>query len=247
MSYRKSFFLAPFLLMTLWTSSVAAYRVGLLIVATGRYIELAKPLIESARRHFLRRHQVTFFLFTDQVVEEKADVVVLPHRRCGWPYDTLYRYYAYSDHREILSNMDYLFAMDADMLFVKPVGDEILEDLVAVRFPESIKYRESYEKHIESAAYIGPTEGDVYFAGAFYGGKTSNFFEMMTTVTGMVERDAQHNIMPIWHDESYNNRYFIDHKPTLVLSPSYCYHEWWAVPYPRKILALEKNYTAMRK
>ncbi|MCL5437030.1 MAG: hypothetical protein M1549_04100 [Candidatus Dependentiae bacterium] len=244
---RKALFLASFLSITLWTGSAASYHVGLLIVATGKkYITLAPPLIESARKHFLTNHQVTFFLFTDQPVKMQSDVVVLPHKQYGWPYDTLYRYCAYTNHRDILSTMDYLFAIDVDMLFVDTVGDEILHELVATQHPGCIGRRGYYETDIRSAAYVGPGEGEFYFAGAFYGGKTSNFFEMMTTILGMVERDAKNKVMPRWHDEAYNNRYFIDQKPTLVLSQSYCHPEHRYSACTKRIIMVGKNSAEMR-
>lgn len=53
--------------------------------------------------------------------------------------------------------------------------------------------------------------------------------------------------MAVWHDESHWNRYCIDHKPTTILSPSYCYPESWNLPYKKRLLALDKDHIAYRK
>lgn len=43
------------------------------------------------------------------------------------------------------------------------------------------------------------------------------------------------------------NRYFLTHPPPVILSPAYCYPQSWRLPFPRKIIALDKNHAAMRK
>ena len=48
-------------------------------------------------------------------------------------------------------------------------------------------------------------------------------------------------LLRVWHDESHLNRYFIDHKPTTILTPSYCYPESWNLPYPKKLWFFDKN------
>ena len=58
--------------------------------------------------------------------------------------------------------------------------------------------------------------------------------------------DLGKNIIAVWHDESHLNRYFVDHKPTVILSPSYCYPESWKLPYKKRLLALDKNHAAIR-
>jgi len=42
------------------------------------------------------------------------------------------------------------------------------------------------------------------------------------------------------------NRYFIDNKPTKILSPSYCYGESMNIPFERRLIALDKNHSEVR-
>ena len=60
-----------------------------------------------------------------------------------------------------------------------------------------------------------------------------------------VNRDLHKNHIAVWHDESHLNRYFIDHPPK-TLSPSYSYPERLKLPFPKIILALDKNHGEMR-
>ena len=144
------------------------------------------------------------------------------------------------------NDFDYLFAVDADMLFVAPVGSEILSKRVATQHPGFVGKRGTYETNRASAAYVAPQEGKTYFAGGFYGGERESFFSMMETVVANIEQDLHSDYIAIWHDESHLNRYFIDNPPTKILSPSYCYPETWNLPYTKRLLALDKNHHKMR-
>jgi hypothetical protein len=64
----------------------------------------------------------------------------------------------------------------------------------------------------------------------------------MEVVLDQIKKDSDNGIMAVWHDESHLNRYFIDHKPTTILSPSYCYPESWKLPFHKRILMLDKNH-----
>ena len=61
-----------------------------------------------------------------------------------------------------------------------------------------------------------------------------------------IDKDLIKEYIAIWHDESHLNRYFINNPPK-KLSPSYCYPESWNLPFERKILALDKNHSELRK
>ena len=225
----------------------ASHKIGLCVMATGRYDAYALEMIASARHHFCTNHQVTYFLFTDSAQIEADDVVQVFQPRFGWPYDTLMRFSIYDAHNELFHDMDFVFATDADMLFVAPVGDEILEALVATQHPGFIGKRGSYEKtNKSSTAFVSRHEGKQYFAGGFYGGSRDEFLKLIAKAKNQIEIDLKKNFIAVWHDESHLNRYFIDHPPTHILTPSYCYPESWDLPYEKKLLALDKNHAKMR-
>ncbi len=231
------------------------YNVGLLIVATGKYSDWVQPLVASADAHFLPEQRVTYFVFTDynayldnlKQIKTVRDVKVLYHKRLGWPHDTMMRPKVYYYYRDALSAMDYLFATDADMLFVDTVGDEILGDRVATQHPGFVNKRGSYETRSSSTACVESHEGRYYFAGGFNGGTRSEYLKLCETITRNIFLDKQKGIIALWHDESHINRYFIDNSPTVILSPSYCYPESWHLPYRKRLLALDKNHAEVRK
>ena len=242
-----------FYFLSLLCMQCYAYKVGLLIVATGKYIDFVPALIDSANKYFCTDHDVTNFVFTDGKAPIADNVVQIEQKKLGWPYDTLMRITMYDKHADKLNDMDYLFAVDADMLFVSIVGDEILSDRVATQHPGYIGRRGTYETRRESTAHVGPTEGAHYFAGGFNGGSTKEFLKMVATLTQNIQSDLSKNIIAVWHDESHINRYFIDNPPTRVLSPSYCYPESTVatqgrvLPYQKKLVALDKAHIQIRK
>lgn len=242
-NYRNLFFL---IITLLFNSPLFCEKIGLLIVATGNYHHFVPPLITSARQFFCPNHEVTFFIFTDQNIAADCDTVIIPQKKLGWPYDTLMRTAMYHQATALLSDLDYIFACDADMLFVDYVGDEILSERVATQHPGFVGRRGTYERNAQSKAAVRNHEGECYFAGGFYGGSRPEFFMLIDQISKAIDDDLARNIIALWHDESHLNRYFIDHKPTKILDPSYCYPESWKLPYVKRLLALDKNHAQMR-
>jgi len=247
-------------------------HIGLCIVATGKYISFVKPLLDSAEQYFCPCHKRTYFIFTDAMLFDntkkhidellaasyKDDVMVIEQKRLGWPYDTLMRFSIYNQHKEYFNDLDYIFATDADMLFVGIEGDEILSDRVATQHPGFEKnkplwgYETPYDRNEHSTAFIPHGAGTYYFAGGFYGGNRNEFITMIDRVTCNIMTDLEHyNYIAVWHDESHLNRYFIDNPPTCILDRSYCYPEnGQAKGYPiciPKLLALDKNHSEIRE
>jgi histo-blood group ABO system transferase len=226
-------------------SGLPKTKVGLLVMATGKYTIFLQNLFESAQKYFLPGCEVTYFVFTDGEVPTIPNVVKIHQERLGWPHDTMMRFKVYYEARAHYRDIDYLFACDADMLFVDTVGNEILGDRVATRHPGFClpgMRHDDYEKNPLSTACIPNGQGDYYFAGGFYGGITPEFLKICQICTEHIMEDLSHNYIAIWHDESHLNRYFFDNKPTTILSPSYCYPDIWRLPFPKKLLALTKNH-----
>lgn len=223
-------------------------NIGLLIIATNKYDIFVKPLVESARKFFLKNHKVTYYVFTDseKLNDLGEDVVILKKEHEPWPLPTLHRYKTFVTYKEILKKEDYLFYCDSDMLFVDNVGDEVLGEIVATIHPGFQGGRGTPETNPNSLAYIRPEENLVYYAGGFNGGSSENFLKMSETIDRNIDIDKNKGIIAIWHDESHMNRYFIDNPPKVILNPSYCYPESWNMNYPKKLLALNKNHSEMR-
>lgn len=217
-------------------------------MATGKYIAYVGRLLDSADTYFLPHHEVTYFVFTDGPFEHNKTKTVR-QLQMGWPYDSMMRFETYFKHKDLFADLDYVYAIDADMAFADTVGDEILSDRVAtVLSVHLFDATKPYEANPLSTAYVHAQEGTHYFAGAFYGGTKDAFIHLVKNGTECVQTDLARGYIARCNDESHINRYFIDFKPTKILSPSYCHFDHWQSPYPKKIVAFDdKDYAVTRK
>lgn len=221
-------------------------KIGLCVVATGKYIQFIPQLVESAKKYFCTNHQVTIFVFTDQPYPEEQGVVRIEQARLGWPHDSLKRFHIYDAHSALLSEMDYLFAIDADAYFAGSIGNEILSNRVFTQHPGYVNKKGMYEKKKTSSAYVRNKDFKSYLCGGFYGGKRDYFFDFLHKVIELVDADLAKGYIAKWHDESYLNRFCIDHPPSLILSPAYCYPADWSLPYEKKVVVITKDHEEMR-
>jgi histo-blood group ABO system transferase len=223
-------------------------KVGLLIIATNKYIKFLQPLISSADEFFMNGHEITYFIFSNKEIEVSSDnnIVKIDVEHKEWPWMTLGRYKIFSTNSEELSKMDYLYYCDVDMKFLGVVGDEILSDRVATQHPGYYERRGSPETNPDSLACVYPNEEMQYFAGGFNGGTSIEYLKMSETISKNIDIDYSNGLIAVWHDESHMNRYFIDNKPTKVLNPSYCYGESMDIPFDKKLIALDKDHSEIR-
>ena len=220
-------------------------KIGLIVIATGKYNVFINPLYESFKKYFLINCDTKMVVFTDKKITNN-EIITIYQEHLGWPNATLKRYHIFDKNKELLSKFDYLYYCDADMLFVDYVGYEILGELVGTIHPGFYNKYGTYETNLLSLAYVKPNEGKKYYAGGFNGGKSEKFLMMCEVIKNNIDIDLKNNIVAIWHDESHLNRYFIDNPPTIELSPSYCYPENWNIPYNKKLLALDKDHKKIR-
>lgn len=57
--------------------------------------------------------------------------------------------------------------------------------------------------------------------------------------------DSIRGVMAEWHDESHWNK-FLSTRKVKELNPSYCYPESWKLPFPKLLLALDKDHSVIR-
>ena len=99
------------------------------------------------------------------------------------------------------------------MKIVSYVGEEILTDLLGVQHPgfwEESKRSGTPEPRKESTAYVEPNKIKQYCCGGFNGGKPINFLTMSEVIANNINKDAESDIVALWHDESQINKYFLE-------------------------------------
>lgn len=212
-------------------------KIGIITIATGKYSIYVPGLVSSCELLFLKNHEKKYFVYTDSDAEdfknfEGSEKITKIHQdKLGWPYDSMMRFHMFHKNRDILSEMDYLFFMNANMLVSSEVDDSILPinnlcGIVSTIHPGYYKARSNYpyETNPRSEFYIPENTGSYYFQGCFNGGKTEDFLDMSKVLVDKMDLDLSKGIIPVWHDESAINWYLVNKDPH-VLPPTYAYPE----------------------
>lgn len=237
------------------------------------YWEYCKKMIETAREHLLKSHEVEFMLWTDMPESVNYGTTLFPTEPLEWPYPTLLRYTLFLQQEEYLKKFDYIFYTDVDMVYVNTVGEEILGNgLTMAQHPMYAldrKYIAPYEPNPNSTAYI-PRFGRIitnetthkswleplYAAGGFQGGKTEDFIKAMKSMKRSIDDDFAKNYVAIWNDESHWNKYLSENPPAVVLSPSYIYPDSlielyykkiWGRDYVPRIVTITKKFSTSKE
>lgn len=222
--------------------------VGLVTIATGRYIEFVPNLVASART-YLHELGPVFVLTDADHVDMTGDVRVLPWGRMAWPLPTLLRYRAFSQYAEELSSVDVLLYTDADMQFVGPVDVSAATGLIAVQHPGFVSAPAAdlpYERRSSSTACVPRGLERRYFCGGVQGGATSRYLAASAAIDAAIAQDEANGITAVWHDESQWNRYLLDHPADLELGMEYCTPDV-ARTTESRILAITKDHAYFRE
>lgn len=249
------------------------YKVAVVTIClNSHYWSYLGTMIESAKKFFLKGHEVDYFTWSDMPAEHLPGVTVFPTEPFQWPLPTLKRYHLFLKQEEILSQYDFIVYIDADMLFVSRVGDEILSnDLIAAQHPMYAVNRNfipPYEPNKDSMAYI-PRPGRIveengkkrfeplYAAGGFQGGRSDAFIKAMKQMKEWVDTDfAKNNYVPIWNDETVWNKYLFENPASVFLSPSYVYPDSlnksyyqrvWGRNYVPKLVTITKPFSLTKE
>jgi len=222
--------------------------VAILYICTGAYDVFWKDFYDSVETKFLPSIEKHYFVFTDSKKIENSDHIhLIFQERLPWPYPTLFRFKMFNKLHEDLNEFDFIFFMNANLLVIEMVGEEILpyaQGLSAVLHPgfyaENNPDKYTYDRNPRSLAYIPFGQGCRYFMGGFNGGRAKDFLKMCDTLNRNVDLDLSKGIIALWHDESHLNRYMLNRDP-LILTPAYGYPEGWKLPFSPKIIIRDKN------
>lgn len=191
-------------------------NIGIIVIATNRYITFVPNLIESIHKYFLKNHNIEIFLFTDRTLE---GVTIIPTTHREWPWMTLGRYHLIQQLKSYPPK-DYYYYIDADMLVTDTIGEEIFGKRVAAIHGKFKKKPGNFDRNIKSTAYVPINITSPYFCGGFQGG--SNYINDAYNLAKNIDIDTSNNIIAEWHDESHWNRYLLDNPPDVILPYHYC-------------------------
>jgi glycosyltransferase involved in cell wall biosynthesis len=233
------------------------HKIGLIIIGTSKYQSFIAPLISSADRYFFNNadSEVSYFVFSDETQDilTTRSVKQVHIEHVPFPFASMNRFKYFSENKEIFNDMDYLYYIDADCLFINRVSGETLGDLVGVRHCGYYHGGGTFETNTSSCLYTPSDKYTYYYGGGFSGGRKDKYLELSEWCASKIEQDVKNGIIPLWHDETAINRYFLDHAP-LSLSPSYHYpqniekfkHLWKSDNFDPIILLLEKHHEKIR-
>ncbi|KAM9408611.1 globoside alpha-1,3-N-acetylgalactosaminyltransferase 1-like [Pholidichthys leucotaenia] len=213
-------------------------HVGLLTLVVGTYAQFLRRFVSSAETHFLPGQKVTYYILTDNprsldpLINLGPDrlIAVVPVAEVpGWERLAYRRMALLADaiKDSIGKEIEYIFCADIDQEFKAAVGEEILGELVATLHPELYGMPRNafpYEVEEVSSACVEEEEGDYYYTSELFGGLVSEMYRLARECSLLILQDEANGIMASGLEESYLNRYLIDHRPTCVLSPEY---SWW--------------------
>lgn len=80
----------------------------------------------------------------------------------------------------------------------------------------------SWEKRKVSTAFVPRNKRETYVCGGTWMGLRMQFFKMVEECEKSVDLDLENNLVAIWHDESYLNKWK-SKNPTSILNPSFCF------------------------
>lgn len=229
-------------------------KIAVISINIGNYICFWEEFYRSAQEYFLPGHEKFYYVFTDHEdmlsSDTGADTYFIEQKNLGWPDNTLMRFHMFHKIRNQLKEYDYIFYLNANILFIQNVGEEILpaeQGMVFVKkIPVQIKKRRMpYEKNPNSTAFVPDWEEETYIRGGFFGGKPKEFLNMSEVLAEHIEIDKKNGIVAMWHDESHLCRYVIG-KQYKILAPGYLYPEGWVMPCKKYVLLRKKDNLYLR-
>lgn len=221
---------------------------GIITIATGKYFEEFIPNLKVSVDQYFQfpGYQVHFYCFTDSPVEIKG-VNNVPIKHFAWPFSTLLRYRWIEQNLATLKQHDFLLYMDADMRVVStPPVSNFDHQLIAVRHPGYLNTPGAFEIDRQDSCYVPPPLRKNYYQGCFWGGKSQPFCDLIGALSRLVNEDLSLGNIPIWHDESYLNKY-LSSQSCEALPPSYAWPEADKPVDAPYVLHLEKKHQVIRQ
>lgn len=213
-------------------------KVHLVIVSLGKYNDFTHAFMESVHKYFFADSRIHVWHITDKLYNydcsgnhlgENARMAYTPiyMPMVPWPLPTLLRYHMLTHLIPHVKDGDYVVYSDIDMVFVKPIGEEILSARTAVKHfaylgtPAETILTHLFELNPVSSAFVDPMWKATYHCGGFWCVDKENFLDLETKMIRGVNNDLAQHFIAKWHDESHFNRWLHENPPELTLPTNF--------------------------
>lgn len=231
---------------------------GVLVIATGRYLEFAEQLLTDLERELPPSQNMVVNLFTDAAPKQLGALAKgrllrlnpLPVAALRWPEASLLRYELFTQAADEIQG-DLLVYLDADLRVLRDFTPMLTPHewpggMAAVRHPgfyrpHQFRPRGTWETRRLSQAYVAPWRRRHYVCGGVWMGQREALFSVSELLANRVRVDAAAGVTARWHDESHWN-WWVAHHRVQLLEPSWC----WVPDYPW-LAQLEPFITAVDK
>ncbi|MCI6272290.1 MAG: hypothetical protein MR601_05010 [Erysipelotrichaceae bacterium] len=227
-------------------------NIGIFYICIGKYSCFFEEFYESAIKHLFKNDRKHFYVFTDnkEMIESNSfdNVSFIYFEDLGWPYNTLLRFKMFMTVKEDIKKYDYVYFFNANAMFVKDIDKCIIPtkgDIIVAKHFKYVNTKDKYEYPLDRnkkcwANVNWGEEGKHYIQACFFGATGKEFYNISNILSNEIDKDISKNIIAIWHDESYLNKYIINKEYT-ILDVSYVYPESLKLNYEINILMRNKE------
>lgn len=202
--------------------------IGIILLATNIYFLLGLRFIKKFMYHYRGDALINFYVFSDTKIKDYlpkdfANVRHYDANNENWLDGTNSKFKNILSIKKDLKECDYLYYFDADTTVYGQFNENFLigDTVAGIHCNNSYEPIKPFDRNVNSAAYV-PLESNleqIYYYGAFFGGKTSNVLKYVKEFRKGQIQDQKIGYEPVWNDESYINKYFHFNKPSLAIKP----------------------------
>ena len=183
-------------------------RTAVTCVATGAYVDFVPRWRRSISTYL---PHAKCFVFTDTFSENQIrnSPKLLPWGHLPWPYSTTFRHSALLAYHDLFTTLDILIHMDVDAEFIAhpSLPTSNLFALAHPGYEELDGIHAPFEDREICCAYVPHQNRREYLAGGFQGGRPDSYLSACSDIREWSLKDLGNGVIPVWHDESYWNKY----------------------------------------